>query len=165
MLDTSRHVTHTRRLTSGEAGVTLLLALCAGSAAHTSAQAPTALEAPVVMNWRAAEWGPPTNRPRYPAGLRNAPISTDPGTGGVTYLARFPASTRFDMHWHTHTETVVVLKGAVDIILDGTRRTANEGSYIIIPGTAHHEWRVHADTDVVLFARRDGPPDFYFVEP
>ncbi len=165
MTDTTRRVMPKRRLTCGGAGVALLLALSAGFATHTQAQAQAAREAPVVMNWRSAEWGPPTSRPRYPAGLRNAPISTDPETGGVTYLARFPAGSRFDMHWHTHTETVIMLDGAVDIILDGTRHTATKGSYIIIPGTAHHEWRVHADADVVLFARRDGPPDFHFVEP
>ena len=155
-------MTQTSRLVMS---VALLLALCAGVAALGGAQPPPAGEAPLVMNWRSAEWGPPSNRPRYPAGLRNAPISTDPETGGVTYLARFPAGSRFDMHWHTHTETVVVLEGAVDIILDGTRHTATEGSYVIIPGTAQHEWRVHEDADVVLFARRDGPPDFHFVEP
>ena len=65
--------------------------------------------------------------------------------------------------WHTYTETVVILQGAVDINLDGTEYTATEGSYVIIPGGAHHDWRVHADADVVLLARRDGPPDFNFV--
>ena len=51
----------------------------------------------------------------------------------------------------------------MDINLDGTEYTATEGSYVIIPGGAHHDWRVHADADVVLLARRDGPPDFNFV--
>ena len=118
---------------------------------------------PVVMNWETAEWGPPTSSPGFPAGLRNASIAHDPETDGITYLARFPAVSRFEMHWHTYTETVVILQGAVDINLDGTEYTATEGSYVIIPGGAHHDWRVHADADVVLLARRDGPPDFNFV--
>ena len=88
-----------------------------------------------------------------------------PETGGPTYLARFPAGSEFAMHWHTYTETVVVLQGAVDIFMDGTHHTATAGSYIIIPGRAHHAWHVHADADVVLLARRDGPADFHFVDP
>ena len=125
---------------------------------------PSAL-APLVLNWHDADWGPPTNRPGFPAGIRNAPISTDPVTGAPTYLARFPAGSQFDLHWHTHTETVVVLQGTVDIVLDGQRYTATEGSYIIIPGKAHHEWHVPNTGDVVLLARRDGPADFHFVAP
>ncbi len=117
------------------------------------------------MHWETADWGPPSDRPSFPPGLRNAPIATDPDTGGPTYLARFPAGSRFAMHWHTFTETVVVLEGSVDITLDGVTQTATAGSYIIIPGEAHHTWQVPSSQDVVLLARRDGPADFHFVEP
>ena len=120
---------------------------------------------PLVLQWETADWGPPSDRPGFPAGLRNAPIATDPATGGPTYLARFPAGSAFAMHWHTHTETVVVLEGAVDIVMDGTRYTAAAGSYVIIPGKVHHAWHTHADADAVLLARRDGPADFHFVDP
>ena len=120
---------------------------------------------PLVLHWEAAEWGPPTNNPGFPAGIRNAPIATDPETGGPTYLARFPAGSEFAMHWHSFTETVVVLEGAVDIVMDGDRYTATAGSYVIIPARAHHAWFTHADADAVLLARRDGPADFEFVDP
>ncbi len=120
---------------------------------------------PLVLQWEAAEWGPPTNNPGFPAGIRNAPIATDPETGGPTYLARFPAGSEFALHWHTYTETVVVLEGAVDIVMDGTRYTATAGSYVIIPAKAHHAWFTPEDADVVLLARRDGPADFHFVDP
>lgn len=144
------------------------LILIFGGSMHVAAQTEVEVTGsggtPVVMNWKTAEWGPPTSRPGFPEGLRNASIARDPETDGVTYLARFPAGSRFEMHWHTYTETVVILRGAVDINLDGTEHTATEGSYVIIPGGAHHDWRVHPDADVVLLARRDGPPDFNFVE-
>lgn len=133
-------------------------------AGAATAQDQTAALEPLVLNWQDADWGPPSNQPRFPAGLRNAPIATDPATGGPTYLARFPAGSEFEMHWHTHTETVVILDGAVDIVMEGVRHTATEGSYVIIPGKAHHTWIVPADADVVLLARRDGPADFHFVE-
>ena len=127
-------------------------------------QEPAAQE-PLVMNWQDAEWGPPSNQPRFPAGLRNAPVATDPATDGPTYLARFPAGSEFEMHWHTHTETVMILEGSVFLIMAGERYTATAGSYIIIPGKIHHTWIVPPEDDVVLLARRDGPADFHFVEP
>ena len=120
---------------------------------------------PLVLQWEAADWGPPANNPGFPAGIRNAPVATDPETGGPTYLARFPAGSAFAMHWHTYTETVVVLEGAVDIVMDGSRYTATAGSYVIIPAKAHHAWFTHEEADVVLLARRDGPADFHFVDP
>ena len=157
------HHYHRPKLRSG-----LGLALMAGltlSVTPAAGQEKASEQTPLVMNWTAVEWNPPSTRPGFPAGLRNAPIATDPATGGVTYLARFPAGSRFEMHWHTYTETVVVMQGSVEITLDGTRHTAAEGSYIIIPGEAPHEWQVPEEGDVVLLARRDGPADFHFVEP
>ena len=152
----------TRRVTRlGVIGASLTL----GVSATAAVQDTTAELAPLVMHWEDADWGPPTNTPGFPQGIRNAPIATDPDTGGPTYLARFPAGSRFDMHWHAFAETLVVLEGAVDITLDGVSHTATAGSYIIIPAKAHHAYQVPADADVVLLARRDGPADFQFVEP
>jgi len=142
--------------------VTVLLATLLGGAVAV-AQAPTTLE-PLVLNWRDADWGPPTNNPGFPQGLRNAPIAVDPETGGPTYLARFPAGSRFAMHWHTYTETLMVLEGAVQVTIDGREYTATAGSYVILPARAHHAYVVPEDADVVLLARRDGPADFHFVD-
>ena len=121
---------------------------CVGIVHESIGQTVSSIE-PLVLDWEQADWGPPSSaRPGFPVGIRNA-----------------PAGSQFTMHWHTYTETVVVLQGTVSITLDGAEHTATEGSYIIIPGKAHHEWRVPEDADVVLLARRDGPADFFFVEP
>ena len=119
---------------------------------------------PLVVHWETADWGPTTNRPGFPPDLRNAQIVTDPQTGGPTYFARFPAGSEFAMHWHTHTETLVVLEGTVDVTLDSKLYTADAGSYIIIPAKAPHSYKVPEEADVVLLARRDGPADFFFLE-
>ena len=145
-------------------GTASLLTLSLNFAAQAQEQNPSSVE-PLVMDLLDVEWSAPSDRPGYPSGLRNAPVATDPNTGGITYLAKFPAGSQFDMHWHTHTETVVVLQGSVDITLDGKQFTANQGSYVIIPGRTHHAWLTHADGDAILLARRDGPPDFHFIEP
>ncbi len=142
-----------------------MIALSALTLATLVAAQDAATQEPLVMNWQDAEWGPPSNQPRFPAGLQNAPVATDPATGGPTYLARFPAGSEFEMHWHTHTETVMILEGSVFIIMDGERYDVTAGSYIIIPGEVHHTWIVPPEGDVVLLARRDGPADFHFVDP
>ena len=154
---------------TGTTAGSLAIVVVFGVSAHAVAQTPVDVSASggteLVMGWKSADWGEPSSRPRLPSGLQTAPVAHDPETGGITYLARFPAGTRFDMHWHTYTETVMITHGAVDIILGDTRHTVTEGSYIIIPGTMPHEWQMHADTEVVVLVRRDGPPDRYFVDP
>ena len=134
------------------------------TAVVTTQHTPETLD-PLVMHWRAADWGPSTNIPGFPAGRRNAQIATDPQTGGPTYLSRFPAGSEFAMHWHTYTETLVVLEGSIDVTLDGMLYTADAGSYIILPAKMHHGYKVPSNADVVLLARRDGPADYFFVEP
>ena len=42
------------------------------------------------------------------------------------------------MHWHTYTETLTVLEGAVQVTIDGREYTATAGSYVILPARAHH---------------------------
>jgi quercetin dioxygenase-like cupin family protein len=145
--------------------VAMTLGICIGANAQTPVEVGASGGTALVMNWESVEWEPPSSRPGFPDGLRNAPVANDPETGGITYLARFPAGSRFDMHWHTYTETVVVLQGSVDVVIEGTRYTATEGSYIILPGGAHHEWQVPPEADVVLLARRDGPADFHLLDP
>jgi len=153
-----------RTLVTAIGAIVLSGALVCVSPAESQSDTPQ--PAPLVMNWQTVTWDPPApERPRFPTGLQNAQITIDPKTGGPTYLARFPAGSRFEMHWHTYTETAVVMEGTVDIVLDGTRHTASAGSYILIPGKVHHTWFVPEDGDVVLLARRDGPADFHFVEP
>lgn len=149
-------------------GLSALLLIATGAVVTTvvvtAQDTPETLD-PLVMHWRAADWGPSTNIPGFPAGRRNAPIATDPQTGGPTYFSRFPAGSEFAMHWHTYTETLVVLEGSVDVTLDGKLYTADAGSYIILPARMPHGYKVPSNADVVLLARRDGPADYFFLDP
>jgi mannose-6-phosphate isomerase-like protein (cupin superfamily) len=140
--------------------VVLLLEVSVGLAQQAAAPATE----PRVMSVDDIPWGPPGGGDGYPVGLRTARLSTDPTTGGMSYYARFPAGSRFDRHWHTHDEYVVVARGTITITLGEKVHTLGAGAYIVIPGKLSHVWDVPADQDAVIFVRRAGPADFHFVK-
>ena len=88
----------------------------------------------------------------------------DPDTGGMTYYAKFPAGSHFDLHWHTHNEYVVVVAGKLTIVLGDQSHCLVAGSYIVIPGKMHHSWDVSSGEDAVILVRRGGPADFHFIK-
>jgi len=120
---------------------------------------------PLAINLDEVEWGPPAGGNGSPLGLRTSRQGIDPETGGITYYAMFPAGTHFDLHWHTHDEHVVVVKGQVTIVLGEQVHNLKTGSYIVIPGKLNHSWDVPAgDSEVVILVRRVGPADFHYVK-
>lgn len=123
-----------------------------------------AQEQPLVVDLEGIEWGAPAGGNGYPVGLQTARVGTDPATGGITYYARFPAGSRFDLHWHTHHEYVVVVKGEVTLQLGSEKNDLKVGSYVVIPGRLNHLWDVPEHTEVIILVRRAGPADFNFVE-
>jgi quercetin dioxygenase-like cupin family protein len=133
--------------------------------AEGESQGREAQEAPFVIDFRDAEWGPPGTTPRFPRGVQTAQLGIDPDNGGPTYLARFPTGSHFDLHWHTNAEYVVVLQGRVTIVLGEETHALSPGSYVVIPERMRHSWDVPAGEDAVILVRRRGPADFHFVDP
>ena len=112
-----------------------------------------------------AKWSEPYSGPLgYPKGAQRASLGIDPRTGGETYYARFPAGSRFALHWHAHAEYAVVLRGKVTHIIGKDRYSLQAGDYVVIPPKVAHGWEADASGDVFLLIRRDGPADFNFVE-
>jgi quercetin dioxygenase-like cupin family protein len=112
-----------------------------------------------------AKWSEPYSGPLgYPKGAQRASLGTDPVSGGETYYARFPAGSRFALHWHAHAEYAVVLRGKVTHIIGKDRYPLEVGDYVVIPRKVAHGWEADASEDVFLLIRRDGPADFNFVE-
>lgn len=111
------------------------------------------------------QWGAPGGGNGFPVGVQSARQGTDPVTGGITYYAKFPAGSHFDMHWHTHDEFVVVVQGSVTIVLGSQSHFVSAGSYIVIPGKLNHSWDVpEGGEDAVIVVRRGGPADFNFLD-
>ena len=119
---------------------------------------------PLVVSLEAVQWGPPGGGNGFPVGVRTARQGIDPDTGGMTYYAKFPAGSHFDLHWHTHNEYVVVVAGKLTIVLGDQSHCLVAGSYIVIPGKMHHSWDVSSGEDAVILVRRGGPADFHFIK-
>ncbi len=120
---------------------------------------------PLALTLDDVEWGPPGGGNGAPVGVQTARQGIDPVTGGITYYAKFPAGSHFDMHWHTHDEFVVVVQGIVTIVLGEESHLVSTGSYIVIPGKLNHSWDVPVGgEDAVIVVRRGGPADFNYVD-
>jgi len=120
---------------------------------------------PLVIELDAIRWGQPGGGNGVPIGVQTSRQGTDPETGGITYYAKFPAGSHFDLHWHTHDEFVVVVSGELTIVLGDESHDLSVGSYIVIPGKLNHSWDVPvAGEYAIILVRRAGPADFNFVD-
>ena len=146
----------------------LALALSSVLIANSALQAeesPSSKYDPLAIPLSDIQWGQPGGGNGFPVGVQSARQGTDPVTGGITYYAKFPAGSHFDMHWHTHDEFVVVVQGSVTIVLGDESHAVSTGSYIVIPGKLNHSWDVPGGgEDAVIVVRRGGPADFNFVD-
>jgi len=118
---------------------------------------------PLAINLSDVKWGEPGDGSIAPAGTRTALQSTNPNTGGICYYAWFPAGGFFDEHWHTHDEYAVLIRGEVTVKLGEEVNHLKPGAFIVIPGGTHHYWDVPETGDAIILVKRDGPPDFHFV--
>lgn len=144
--------------------IALSSTLIVSSTLH-SAESSSSKYAPLAIPLADIQWGPPGGGNGFPVGVQSARQGTDPVTGGITYYAKFPAGSHFDMHWHTHDEFVVVVQGSVTIVLGEESHAVSTGSYIVIPGKLNHSWDVpEGGEDAVIVVRRGGPADFNFVD-
>jgi quercetin dioxygenase-like cupin family protein len=144
--------------------VASLFATAACQAERSERKATSGPAAP-VFRLETAAWSAPYDGPLgYPKGAQRASLSIDPVSGGETYYARFPAGSRFELHWHSHAEYAVVLRGKVTHTLGTQSTSLTAGDYVIIPAKTNHAWQVDASGDAFLLMRRDGPADFNFVE-
>ena len=145
------------------ASIFLICAAAAHAGRREEAQTGAALE-PRLFRLDAVKWTEPYNGPLgYPKGAQRASLGVDPVSGGETYYARFPAGSRFELHWHAHPEYAVLLRGKVTRTVGTTTQIMSPGDYVIIPAKMNYCWSVAPGDEAFLLIRRDGPADFNFV--
>jgi quercetin dioxygenase-like cupin family protein len=142
------------------ASVALVLLLCLPSV--TSAQ-----DRHVIIPADQVKWGPAP--PLLPAGAQISVLEGDPGQkGAVTIRLKFPANYDIPAHWHSMTERVTVLSGALRVgmgdALDRKRsQTLEPGGFVSLPARMHHfAWTT---TPTVVQISLEGPFDIVYVNP
>ena len=113
------------------------------------------------------KWGPAP--PSLPAGAQISVLEGDPGQkGSITLRLQFPANYTVPPHWHSMTERVTGLSGALHVgmgdTLDRQRSQALQpGGFVSLPAKMHHyAWTA---TPTVVQINLEGPFDIFYVNP
>jgi hypothetical protein len=113
------------------------------------------------------QWGPAP--PVLPTGAEIAVLEGNPSEKGpLTLRLRFPANYNIPAHWHSMSERVTVLSGALNVGMgDKLDRKVTQkldpGGYVSLPAKMHHfAW---AATPTVVQINLEGPFDIFYVDP
>ena len=111
------------------------------------------------------QWGPAP--PVLPAGAQIAVLEGNPSEKGtITLRLRLPANYNIPPHWHSMTESVTVLSGALNVGMGDTLdRKASQllkpGGFVSLPGNMHHfAWTA---VPTVVQINLMGPFDIFYV--
>ena len=141
----------------------LLSAVARADEAAPKPPPPPSTEEVLVTDPATAKFAPATLA-GLPKGVENALIGVDPKTGGATAYAKIPGGVKIPMHWHTYAEYSALLAGKATLMLDGKTHAMRPGSYVVIPGKAHHDVTCDQGAACLLLTRRAGPIDYNFVK-
>ncbi|MEQ1912606.1 MAG: cupin domain-containing protein [Vicinamibacterales bacterium] len=111
------------------------------------------------------QWGPAP--PFLPAGAEITVLEGNPSEkGAVTLRLRFPANYDIPAHWHSMTERVTVLSGALNVGMgDKLDRKASQtlrpGGFASLPANMRHfAWTA---TPTIVQISLEGPFDIFYV--
>lgn len=128
---------------------------------------PTFAQSHVLVPADAIQWAPAP--PVLPAGAQIAVLEGDPSAKGmVTMRLRFPANYDIPAHWHSMTERVTVLSGALNVGMgDRLDRQASQklapGGFVSLPAKMRHfAWTT---SPTVVQINLEGPFDIFYVNP
>ena len=121
----------------------------------------------VLMPADKVQWGPAP--PHLPAGAHVSVLEGNPAEkGAVTLRLRFPANYSIPPHWHSMTERVTVLSGALHVGMGDTldrkaSQTLEPGGFASLPAKMHHfAWTA---SPTVVQITLEGPFDIFYVNP
>ncbi|MBI3552327.1 MAG: cupin domain-containing protein [Elusimicrobia bacterium] len=125
------------------------LLILAGPAAAQAPGSPLVLKHPEEIQWKVSGSLPP--------GAEYHLVYEDPVTHAVQTLVRFPSGYTLPPHFHTHDETILVIKGKLVVEQAGSPTTLGPESYAAIPSGLMHSLK--AKSACVLFVTVTGPYD------
>ena len=149
----------TSRVTRCIASLAMSLAVVAGPVSGQSTH--------VLVPVDQVQWGPAP--PVFPPGAQIAVLEGNPsGKGPVTLRLRFPANYNIAAHWHSMTERLTVLSGALYVGMGEklerqTSQKLDPGGFVSLPAAMHHfAWTA---TPTVVQINLEGPFDIFYVNP
>ena len=111
------------------------------------------------------QWGPAP--PALPAGAQISVLEGNPSEKGpVTMRLKFPADYNIPAHWHSMTERLTVLSGALHVGMGDKldrrdSQTLEPGGFVALPGTMRHfAWTA---SPTVVQINLEGPFDIFYV--
>ena len=113
------------------------------------------------------QWGPAP--PALPAGAQISVLEGNPSQkGDVTLRLKFPGNYTLPPHWHSMTERVTVLSGALNVGMgdkldrEGSQ-TLQPGGFVSLPANMRHfAWTT---SPTVVQINLQGPFDIFYVDP
>ncbi len=145
----------TVQLASVALGLTLTSALALAQSTH------------ILVPADKVQWSPAP--PVLPPGAQISVLEGNPSEkGAVTLRLRFPANYIIPPHWHSMTERVTVLSGALHVGMgDKLDRQASQtlepGGFVSLPAAMHHfAWTM---MPTVVQINLEGPFDINYINP
>jgi quercetin dioxygenase-like cupin family protein len=110
----------------------------------------------VIVNLDTANW---TAEKGAPADSSGVLLHTDPATGGMDLLVRFPAGHVIAPHFHDSNERVIVVEGQLTLRQDGGDTAIDTGGYAFLPAHEVQRLSCSSKTRCTFYLSWDGKPD------
>jgi quercetin dioxygenase-like cupin family protein len=110
----------------------------------------------VLINLDTAQW---THEKGDPAGSEGVMIHTDPKTGGMDLLVRFPAGHIIAPHFHDSNERIVVVEGQLTLRQDSGETVLKTGGFAFLPAHEVQRLSCSAKTRCTFYLSWDGKPN------
>jgi quercetin dioxygenase-like cupin family protein len=141
---------------------TMILAATAviGSARYLAAQGME--EKPIVSPSATAKFAPIPNAPEC---FTVAVEKGDPTKGASVLLARFAPGCIAPFHWHTPSETAMVVSGSLEVQMkDDKALVAHHGDFVYLPPHHIHRATCAGSAPCMVFLTSDGAFDVHWVD-
>jgi quercetin dioxygenase-like cupin family protein len=119
-------------------------------------------EKPIVVTAAGAKFGA---IPNAPACFTVAVERGDPGAGPSVILANFAPGCVAPFHWHTPSETVMIVSGSLEVQMkDDKAFVAHHGDFAYMPGHHVHRATCLGSTPCKVFLSSDAAFDIHWVD-
>ena len=138
----------------------LLTAMSAIGTGRLCAQ--QAEDKPIVATAASAKF---TAIPNAPECFTIAVEKGDPSKGASVILARFAPGCVAPFHWHTPTETVMVVSGSLEVQMkDDKAFVAHHGDFVDLPPRHVHRATCQGSAPCLVFISSNAPFDIHWVD-